>query len=163
MRLLHDGATYAQALESRIEREIEEQRQAEEAAALAKAKPKGPPAHLVGTEARRPKLRPRPSARAGQVVRSRSLRPRLDPGVIVDLYPGYQLDGGAFAWESGIFPPPKSPFPPIAPWPGGVRRSEPTSAGQCGPPTPGRKPNAWRRRSRLAWTFRPSASRQGSF
>ena len=54
MRLLHDGATYAQALESRIEREIEEQRQAEEAAALAKAKPKGPPAHLVGTEARPP-------------------------------------------------------------------------------------------------------------
>ena len=42
MRLLHDGATYAQALESRVEREIEEQRQAEEAAALAKAKPKGP-------------------------------------------------------------------------------------------------------------------------
>ncbi|CAE7797481.1 unnamed protein product, partial [Symbiodinium microadriaticum] len=46
----------------------------------------------------------------------------------------------------------------------------PTSAAQrcptlsaSGPPTPGRKPNAWRRRSRLAWTFRPSASRQGSF
>ena len=46
MRLLHDGATYAQALESRIEREMEEQRRAADAAALAKAKPKGPPAHL---------------------------------------------------------------------------------------------------------------------
>ena len=44
MRLLHDGATYAQALQSRIEREIEEQRRAEDAAALATAKPKGPPA-----------------------------------------------------------------------------------------------------------------------
>ena len=63
MRLLHDGATYAQALESRIEREIEEQRQAEEAAALAKAKPKGPPAHLVGTEAHLCRPR-RPLARA---------------------------------------------------------------------------------------------------
>ncbi|CAE7450545.1 PUB3, partial [Symbiodinium sp. KB8] len=54
MRLLHDGATYAQALESRIEREMEEQRRADDAAALATAKPKGPPAHLVGTEARPP-------------------------------------------------------------------------------------------------------------
>ena len=54
MRLLHDGATYAEALQSRIEREMEEQRQALDAAALAKAKPKGPPAHLVGTETRPP-------------------------------------------------------------------------------------------------------------
>ncbi|CAE7944583.1 unnamed protein product, partial [Symbiodinium necroappetens] len=54
MRLLHDGATYAQALQSRIEREMEEQRRADDAAALAKAKPKGPPAHLVGTETRPP-------------------------------------------------------------------------------------------------------------
>ena len=121
MRLLHDGATYAQALESRIEREIEEQRQAEEAAALAKAKPKGPPAHLVGTEARPPfgglaagssvvggapeVTTPPPGS--GTLPRSSPTRPSSRPassGILVDLYPGYQLDGRAFAWAVGHLP-----------------------------------------------------------
>ena len=48
--LLHEGATYQEALESSIARELAAQRQAADAADLAKAKPKGPPPHLVGTE-----------------------------------------------------------------------------------------------------------------
>ena len=52
--LLPDGATYQDAIESSIARELAEQRQAADAAALAKAKPKGPPPHLVGTEVGQP-------------------------------------------------------------------------------------------------------------
>ena len=167
---------------------------------------------------RRPKLRPRPWARAGRawwVVRPRSPRLRRDrglcrarrlraelqagivygtrsAGILVDLYAGYQLDGRAFAWAVGIFPPPKSPFPPIErpgragygtrnkagrtsrPTPGMLFGSHfiaqaPTSVAQrCPTPsvsgrlTRGQTPNAWRRRSRLVWTFRLSAFRQGS-
>ena len=51
--LLPDGATYQDAIESSIARELAEQRQAADAAALAKAKPKGPPPHLVGSSWRR--------------------------------------------------------------------------------------------------------------
>ena len=54
LRLLHDGATYQDAIESSVARELAEQRQAADAAALAQAKPKGPPPHLVGTEAGQP-------------------------------------------------------------------------------------------------------------
>ena len=52
--LLPDGATYQDAIESSIARELAEQRRAADAAALAKAKPKGPPPHLVGTEIGQP-------------------------------------------------------------------------------------------------------------
>ena len=48
--LLSKGATYQEALESSIARELAEQRQAADAAALAK----GPPPHLVGTEVGQP-------------------------------------------------------------------------------------------------------------
>ena len=103
MRLLHDGATYAEALQSRIEREVEEQRRADDAAALATAKPKGPPAHLVGTEARppfgvltagsqaAPEARRRLPLSAGLVRRAPSLRlppRRLVQGLVRHAEPG---------------------------------------------------------------------------
>ena len=172
MRLLHDGATYAQALQSRIEREMEEQRRADDAAALAKAKPKGPPAHLVGTETIR---------RLGGWV----------PGGA-----GYQLRDGPLARAVGRLPATEVAVSPSgSPWSGGVRhadpnqsqrrRDEPTNAGmpsasRCtsqapisgaprsrtpsgnGSPTLGRMRNAWKQRLRLGRTSRRSASRPGS-
>ena len=51
LRLLHDGATYAQALRKTG---LRGRWRSNHAAALASAKPKGPPAHLVGTESRAP-------------------------------------------------------------------------------------------------------------
>ena len=175
MRLLHDGATYAQALESRIEREIEEQRQAEEAAALAKAKPKGPPAHLVGTEARppfgglaagsqaAPEVTPTPVTQgrtsivggapevttplpgSGTLPRSSPTRPSSRPASSTapalpasssTSTPGTSSTAGPSPGQSGIFPPPTSPFPPVdRPGRAGYgtrnqsrRRDEPTNA-----------------------------------
>ena len=150
MRLLHDGATYAQALESRIEREIEEQRQAEEAAALAKAKPKGPPAHLVGTEARppfgvvaagsqaAPEVTPTapaalrlsggapevttPAPGSGTLPTSPPTRQssRPTPSTAASMpassstsTPGTSSTTGPDPGLSGVFPPPKSTFPPV--------------------------------------------------
>ena len=152
MRLLHDGATYAQGFESRIEREIEEQRQAKKAAALAKAKPKGPPAHLVGTEARppfgglaaglqaAPEVTPTPVTQgrtsmvggarevttpapgSGTLPRSSPTRPSSRPASSTapalpasssTSTPGTSSTAGPSPGQSGIFPPPKSPFPPI--------------------------------------------------
>ena len=153
MRLLHDGATYAQALESRIEREIEEQRQAEEAAALAKAKPKGPPADLVGTEAHppfggmaagslaAPEITPTapaalrlsgmaggapevttPAPGSGTLPTSPPTRPRSRPTPSMAASmpassststPGTSSTTGPDPGLSGVFPPPKSTFPPV--------------------------------------------------
>ena len=114
--LLHEGATYQEALESSIARELAEQRQAQDAEDLAKAKPKGPPPHLVGTEVGQPFA---PSS-VGSSWRRRSRRltqrGRLFlSGFFVTALGAYFVDFTAAAPSAcaGVPPPPPSPFPPV--------------------------------------------------
>ena len=126
----------AQALESRIEREIEEQRQAEEAAALAKATEAGPPfgGLAAGSEVTpTPVTQGRtsmvggapevttPSPGSGTLPRSSPTRPSSRPASSTapalpasssTSTPGTSSTAGPSPGQSGIFPPPTSPFPP---------------------------------------------------